>query len=109
LEYAAEAEAMLRGAQELAEQEQGLPELSSGRRLARTPPPGGRRHDFPGEGAPGRDYDQLPVRGADRERTGVRLLKDAEHVGHRLAVTRCGPTPADHDPLADVGRCEPDL
>lgn len=39
----------------------------------------------------------------------IGLLKDAHHVGHRLAVTRRGPTPADHNPLADVGRSEPDL
>jgi len=84
-------------------------ELPSARRLASTPLAGGRWDDLPGEGAPGRDYDQLPVRGADCEGTGVRLLKNAQHVGHRLAVTRCGPTPADYDPLADVGRCEPDL
>jgi hypothetical protein len=84
-------------------------ELPSARGLASRPLAGRRWDDLPGEGAPGRDYDQLPVRGADCEGTGVRLLKDAQHVGHRLAVTRCGPTPADHDPLADVGRCEPDL
>jgi len=84
-------------------------ELPSAVRPASTPRAGRRCDNLPGEGAPGRHYDQLPVRGADCEGTGVRLLKDAQNVGHRLAVTRCGPTPADHDPLADVGRCEPDL
>jgi hypothetical protein len=70
---------------------------------------GRRRHDLPGEGAADRDNDQLPVSGADREGTGVRLLKDAQDVGDRLAVTWCGPAPADDDPLADIGGREPDL
>ncbi len=51
---------------------------------------GRRRHDLPGEGAADRDNDQLPVSGADREGTGVGLLKDAQDVGDRLAVTCCG-------------------
>jgi hypothetical protein len=37
------------------------------------------------------------------------LLENAQDVGDLFAVTRCGPTPADDDPLADIGRCEPDL
>ena len=68
-----------------------------------------RWHYLPGEGAPCRDNDQLPVRGADREGTGVSLLKDAQDVGDHLAATLRGPAPADHDPLTDIGGCEPDL
>jgi hypothetical protein len=68
-----------------------------------------RRHDLPGEGTPGGDNDQLPVTGTDCEGTGVSLLKDAQDIGDRLAVTWCGPAPADHDPLTDIGGCEPDL
>jgi hypothetical protein len=82
----------------------------SARHRASTALAGWRRwHDLPGEGAPGRDNDQLPGRGADCKGTGVRLLKDAQHVGNLLAVTWRGPTPADHDPLANIGGCEPDL
>jgi hypothetical protein len=72
--------------------------------------PGWRRwHDLPGEGAPGRDNDQLPFTGAHCERTGLSPFKDAQDVGDYLAATWCGPTPPDHDPLADIGRGEPDL
>jgi hypothetical protein len=46
---------------------------------------------------------------ADCVGTGVSTLKDAQGVGDRLAVTWCGPAPADHDPLADIGGREPDL
>jgi hypothetical protein len=71
----------------------------------------GRRwwHDLPGQGAAGRDNDQLSVRGAHCEGSGVSLLKNAEDVGDHLAATFRGPAPPDHDPLADIGGCEPDL
>jgi hypothetical protein len=36
------------------------------------------------------------------------VLKDAKHVGHLGAAFLAGP-PADHDSLADVGGCQPDL
>jgi hypothetical protein len=81
----------------------------SARRWAGTAVAGRRRHDLPREGPPGRDNDQLPVGGADCEGTGVSFLKDAQDIGDRLAAPWCGPAPADHDPLADVGGCEPDL
>jgi hypothetical protein len=68
-----------------------------------------RWHDLPGEGAPGRDNDQFPVTGAHCQGTGVSLLKNAQDVGDHLAATSCGPAPPDHDPLADIGGCEPDL
>jgi hypothetical protein len=72
-------------------------------------PAGGRWWDyFPGEGAPGRDHDEFPVPGADREGPGVRLLEKAQHVGRLLAVSRSW-APADHDPLADIGAGQPDL
>ncbi len=45
---------------------------------------------------------------ADCEGLVVCLLKDAQDVGHLRAAFGAGP-PADHDPLADVGGCEPDL
>jgi hypothetical protein len=68
-----------------------------------------RWHDLPGEGAPGRDNDQLAVTGAHREGTGVSLLKNAQDVGDQLAATSRRPAPPDHDPLADIGGGEPDL
>jgi len=68
-----------------------------------------RRYDLPGERAPCRDNDQVAVRSAHREGTGVSLLKDAEDVGDRLPVAWRLPAPADHDPPADIGGCEPDL
>jgi hypothetical protein len=68
-----------------------------------------RRHDLPGEGASGGDNDQLPVGRPDGEPTSVSLFKDAQDVGNRLLVARTRPAPADHDPLADIGGCEPDL
>jgi hypothetical protein len=37
------------------------------------------------------------------------LLENAHDVGDLLAVIWAGPAPADHDPLTDIGRCEPDL
>jgi hypothetical protein len=37
------------------------------------------------------------------------LLEDAQDVGDLLAAIGGGAAPADHDPLADIGRCEPDL
>lgn len=37
------------------------------------------------------------------------LLEDAQDVSHLLAAIGAGLAPADHDPLADVSRCEPDL
>jgi hypothetical protein len=37
------------------------------------------------------------------------LLEDAQDVRDLLAAIGAGAAPADHDPLADVGRCEPDL
>jgi hypothetical protein len=68
-----------------------------------------RRHDLSGECALGGDHDKLPVGGADREGMGVMLLENAQDVGDLLAVIWAGPAPADHDPLTDIGRCEPDL
>jgi hypothetical protein len=69
----------------------------------------GRRHDLPGERALAGDHDKLPVTGADREGMGVMLLENAQDVGDLLAIIWAGPTPADNNPLADIGRCEPDL
>jgi len=66
-------------------------------------------HHFPGEGAPGRNYDQSPVTGADREGLSVSPFKNAQHVGHLLGVTRSWRAPPDHDPPADVGGCQPDV
>jgi hypothetical protein len=37
------------------------------------------------------------------------LLEDAQDVGDLVAAVGAGAAPADHDPLADIGRCEPDL
>jgi hypothetical protein len=37
------------------------------------------------------------------------LLEDAQDVGDLLDAIGAGAAPADHDPLADIGRCEPDL
>ena len=67
------------------------------------------RHHLPGKSAGGRDHDQRPVRGTDREGSRVMLLENAQDVGDLFAVTRAGPAPADHDPLADIGGCEADL
>ena len=39
----------------------------------------------------------------------VMLLENAHDVGDLLAIIWAGPTPADNNPLADIGRCEPDL
>jgi hypothetical protein len=71
----------------------------------------GRRrwYDLPGERAAGRDDDQVAVSGADCEGTSVSLLKDAQDVGDRLPVAWRRSAPADHDPPADIGGCEPDL
>ena len=68
-----------------------------------------RRHHLPGKSEGGRDHDQRPVRGADSEGSRVILLENAQDVGDLFAVTRAGPAPADHDPLADIGGCEADL
>ena len=82
----------------------------SGRSGAGAPPVLRRwRHHLPGKSAGGRDHDQRPVRGADREGSRVVRLENAQDVGDLFAVTRAGPTPADHDPLADIGGCEADL
>ena len=81
----------------------------SGRSGAGAPPVLRRwRHHLPGKSAGGRDHDQRPVRGADREGSRVILLENAQDVGDLFAVTRAGPAPADHDPLADIGGCEAD-
>lgn len=37
------------------------------------------------------------------------LLENAQDVSDLFAVIRAGAAPADHDPLADIGRREPDL
>lgn len=66
-------------------------------------------HHFAGQCAPSGDHDQSPVTGADREGMAVMLLENAQHVGDLLAIIWAGPAPADNDPLADVGRGEPDL
>jgi len=68
-----------------------------------------RRHDLPGESAPGRDNDQLPVTSADGEGSGVSLLEDSQDVGDNLTAISGRPAPPDHDPLADIGGGEPDL
>jgi len=39
----------------------------------------------------------------------VMLFENAQHVGDLLAAIWAEPAPADHDPLANVGRGEPDL
>jgi hypothetical protein len=84
--------------------------IVSARRWSRTAVAGWRRwHDLPGEGAPGRDNDQLPIAGAHCEGTGVSLFEDAQDVSDHLAATSHGGAPPDHDPLADVGGGEPDL
>ena len=61
------------------------------------------RHHLPGKSAGGRDHDQRPVRGADCEGSRVIRLENAQDVGDLFAVTRAGPAPADHDPLAGIG------
>src|SRR5882724_13201034 len=66
-------------------------------------------HDLPGERARAGDHDKLPAGRADREGIGVMLLKDPQDVGDLLAAIGAGAAPADHDPLAGIGRCEPDL
>src|SRR5258708_27664285 len=72
-------------------------------------PTGGRRwHHLSGEGASGWDHNQFPLTGADREGPRISLLKNAQHVGHLLAVTRSW-SPADHDPPADIGGGGPDF
>ena len=82
----------------------------SGRSGAGAPPVLRRwRHHLPGKSAGGRDHDQRPVRGADREGSRVIRLENAQDVGDLFAVTRAGPAPADHDPLAGIGGCEADL
>jgi hypothetical protein len=82
----------------------------SARRWSTTVGAGWRRwHDLPGESAPGRDNDQLPVTGAHCEGLGVSFLEDAEDVGDHVTAISCRPAPPDHDPLADVGGGEPDL
>ena len=61
---------------------------ASPRRWASTAAAGWRRgHDFPGEGEPGRDNDQLPVTGAHCERASVGVLKDALFHGRYRAVS----------------------
>ena len=65
--------------------------------------------DLPVRGALGGDNDQLPVGGADGEGLGVSFFENARDVRNLLAVTWAGPPPADHDALAGIGRCEPDL
>jgi len=89
---------------------EAMPRPRSGRsgRLGAGPAAGGWWwYHFPGQGAPGGDHHQVPITGADREGSGVGLFKNAQHVGHLLAVTRSWP-PADHHPLADIGGGEPD-
>jgi hypothetical protein len=72
-------------------------------------PAGGRRwYQFSGQGAPGRDHDQFPVTGADREGRGVSFLQNAQHVRYLLTVTRSWTAPPDHDPLSDVCGGKPD-
>jgi hypothetical protein len=69
----------------------------------------GLRHDLSGESAFAGDDDEVPVSGADGEELWVVLLEDAEHVRDLLAGIWAGPAPADHNPLANIGRREPDL
>jgi hypothetical protein len=78
-------------------------------RWPRSWPVGARRHDLACEGASGGHDDPPSVGGADYKTAGVSLLKDAQHVGNLLAGTWSGPPPADYNPLADIGGCEPDL
>jgi hypothetical protein len=39
---------------------------------------------------------------------GIMLLENAKDIGDLLAAIRARPSPADNDPLTDIGRCEPD-
>jgi len=83
--------------------------VSARRRSCTAAVAGWRRwHDLTGEGAPSRDNYQLPIAGAHCEGTGVSLLKNAQDVGDHLAAISCGPTPPNHDPLADIGGGDPD-
>jgi hypothetical protein len=83
--------------------------VSSGGSGAFVPAARPRGHDLPGERARAGDHDKVPAGRADREGIVVMLLENAQDVGDLLAAIGAGPTPADHDPLADIGRCEPDL
>jgi hypothetical protein len=62
------------------------------------------RHDLPGERARAGDHDKLPAGGADCEGIGIMLLENAQDVGDLRAAIRAGLTPADNDPLTDIGR-----
>jgi hypothetical protein len=37
------------------------------------------------------------------------LLEDAQDVSDLLTAIGAGTAPADHDPLSDISRCEPNL
>jgi hypothetical protein len=56
-----------------------------------------------------RDDDKLPAAGPDSEGTGVTVFENAQDVGDLFAAIGAGPAPADHNPLPDIGGCEPDL
>src|SRR5215469_1319015 len=70
-----------------------------------------RWDDLPGERALARDHHELPVAAsADLEELVVCFLKNAQHIGHPLAAaSQLGWAPADRDPFADVGGCDPDF
>jgi hypothetical protein len=65
---------------------------------------------LPGERALAGDDNELPVAAAaDFEGLVVCFLKNAQHIGHQLAAIQLCWAPADRDPLADIGGCDPDF
>ena len=43
-------------------------------------------HHLPGQGALGRDHDERPVAGSDREGFGISPFENAQHVGDLISV-----------------------
>jgi hypothetical protein len=80
-------------------------------RLGASTPLAQRRgwHHLPRKRAHRGNHNQPAIRGADGERGAIILLENAQDVGDLFAVTWTGPSPADHDPLAHIGGCQPDL
>jgi len=70
---------------------------------------GRRWHHFPGQRTLGGDHDERSIAGPDREGSGVSPFKNAQHVGDLVTVIWPWPAPADHDPVTDISRSEPDL
>ena len=67
-------------------------------------------YDFPGERTLAGDHHELPVAAAaDLEALVVGVFENAQHIGHQLAAIQLCWAPADGDPLADIGGCDPDL